>query len=118
VRGVEYEINWPKSETRSLWGEDFLLCPGFISSISKPDKKFMSMFRGLMYGDGYIEIGPQKQYNKLTKSPVKSTIRARLVVRLHNRDADLLSYIKKVVNFVSSPNNYPLYGYKLEQYNL
>ena len=71
-----------------------------------------------MYGDGYIEIGPQKQYNKLTKSPVKSTIRARLVVRLHNRDADLLSYIKKVVNFFSSPNNYPLYGYKLEQYNL
>lgn len=50
-----------------------------------------------MYGDGYIEIGPQKQYNKLTKSPVKSTIRARLVVRMHNRDAALLSYLTRVL---------------------
>jgi hypothetical protein len=26
--------------------------------------------------------------------------------------------VQKVVNFFSSPNNYPLYGYKLKQYNL
>lgn len=113
---------------------EYLLCSGFFSLTSKPDKKFMSMFIGLIDGDGYIEIGPHKQYNKLTKSPVKSIIRIRLVIRLHNRDADLLSYIKqvlglgslstldskiqKVVNFFSSPNNSPLYGYKLKQYNL
>jgi len=36
------------------------------------------MFMGLVDGDGYIEIGPQKQYNKLTKILVKSTVRARL----------------------------------------
>jgi len=52
---------------------------------------------GLVDGDGYIEIGPQKQYNKLTKLPAKSTIRARLVIRLHSRDADLLNYLTKVL---------------------
>ncbi|KAG0632550.1 putative intron-encoded endonuclease [Tuber brumale] len=56
----------------------------------------MSMFMGFVDGDGYIEIGPQKQYNKSNVKP-KSTIRARLVIRLHNRDADLLSYIVKVL---------------------
>ena len=52
---------------------------------------------GIIDGDGYIEIGPQKQYNKLTKSPVKSTIRARLVLRMHTRDTALLSYLTKVL---------------------
>ena len=77
--------------------------PKFISTLDspsdfnqKPDKKFMSMFMGLVDGDGYIEIGPQKQYNKSSVSP-KSTIRARLVIRLHNRDKDLLVYIAKVL---------------------
>lgn len=55
------------------------------------------MFMGLVDGDGYMEIGPQKQYNKLTKLPAKSTIRARLVIRLNNRDASLLNYLTKVL---------------------
>lgn len=62
-----------------------------------PDKKFMSMFMGVIDGDGYIEIGPQKQYNKLTNSSPQSTIRARLVIRMHNRDSALLSYITRVL---------------------
>jgi hypothetical protein len=33
------------------------------------NKKFMAMFIGLVDGDGYIEIGPQKQYHKKTKKP-------------------------------------------------
>jgi len=85
-----------KPLTRSLWGDE----QGFVylvSLIHKPNKKFMSMFMGLVDGDGYIEIGPQKQYNKLTKLPAKSTIRARLVIRLHSRDADLLNYLTKVL---------------------
>jgi len=49
-----------------------------MSLANKPNKKFMAMFMGLVDGDGYIEIGPQKQYNKLTKILVKSTVRARL----------------------------------------
>jgi hypothetical protein len=51
---------------------------------------------GLIDGDGYIEIGPQKQYNKSSNVP-KSTIRARLVIRLHTRDKDLLVYLTKVL---------------------
>nr|QID02854.1 hypothetical protein [Orbilia oligospora] len=57
----------------------------------------MAMFMGIVDGDGYIEIGPQKQYNKKTKLSVKSTIRARLVIRLHTRDEDLLNYLVKVL---------------------
>jgi hypothetical protein len=66
-------------------------------SKNKPDKQFMSMFMGLVDGDGYIEIGPHKQYSKLTKSPTKSTIRARLSIRLNTRDTGLLIYLTKVL---------------------
>lgn len=70
----------------------------------KPNKDFMSMFVGLMDGDGYIEIGPQKQYNKLSKSNVKSTIRIRLVIRLHKRDEALINYITEVLKTGSISN--------------
>lgn len=48
----------------SLWGDlsGFVYC--IVPFIHKPKNKFMSMFMGLVDGDGYIEIGPQKQYNK------------------------------------------------------
>ena len=83
----------------SLWGNEGVLklCGIAPALVPKPDKKFMSMFMGLVDGDGYIEIGPQKQYNKLDKSPAKSTIRARLVIRLHTRDTGLLIYLTKVL---------------------
>jgi hypothetical protein len=57
------------------------------------------MFMGLVDGDGYIEIGPQKQSNKSNNLHVqpKSTIRARLVIRLHNRDSALLNYLTDVL---------------------
>jgi len=50
---------------------------------------------GIVDGDGYIEIGPQKQYN--LSGTAKSTIRARLVIRLHSRDSALLVYLSKVL---------------------
>ena len=59
---------------------------------------------GVIDGDGYIEIGSQKQYNKISKLPVKSTIRARLVIRLHSRDKDLLNYLVKVLGTGSLSN--------------
>nr|YP_009048494.1 endonuclease [Heterobasidion irregulare] len=59
------------------------------------DKKFMSMFMGIVDGDGYLEIGPQKQYNKINNA--KSTIRSRLVIRMHNRDKSLLIYLTTVL---------------------
>lgn len=64
----------------------------------------MSMFVGLVDGDGYIEIGPQKQYNKSTEFPAKSTIRARLVIRLHKRDTALLTNLSKVLGVGSISN--------------
>ena len=58
---------------------------------------------GLVDGDGYIEMGPQKQYNKSGGTP-KSTIRARLVIRLHSRDVSLLTYLTKVLGVGSISN--------------
>lgn len=81
----------------SLWGNETLFMLGTALSVSKPDKIFMSKFIGLVDGDGYIEIGPQKQYNKSTTLSVKSTIRARLVIRLQNRDSALLTYFSTVL---------------------
>lgn len=78
----------------SLWGMKNYYSTG--KNYNKPDKKFMSLFMGLVDGDGYIEIGPQKQYNSSEITP-KSTIRARLVIRLHERDTSLLTYLKDVL---------------------
>lgn len=80
----------------SLWGDNLVFMQGMMLTVSKPDKNFMSMFMGLVDGDGYIEIGPQKQYNKTSNVP-KSTIRARLVIRLHTRDTAFLTYLTKVL---------------------
>jgi hypothetical protein len=59
-----------------------------------PSKKFMAMFKGLIDGDGYIEIGEQKQSHKKTKELVCSTIRCKLSLRLNVRDIKLINYIK------------------------
>jgi LAGLIDADG endonuclease len=77
----------------SLWGMHKYSTNNLINN--EPDKKFMAMFLGLVDGDGYIEIGPQKQYQKKTKLLTRSTIRARLVIRLNNRDRELLIYISE-----------------------
>jgi len=60
---------------------------------NKPDKKFMAMFIGFMDGDGYFDIGEQKQYNKTSKALVRSTIRMRLASNVHVRDRSLLEYV-------------------------
>ena len=37
-----------------------LLCPVLTPvTVLNPDKKFMSLFMGIIDGDGYIEIGPR-----------------------------------------------------------
>ena len=55
----------------SLWGIQTPIFTISILPISvgplalvKPDKKFMAMFMGFMDGDGYFDIGEQKQYSK------------------------------------------------------
>lgn len=80
----------------SLWGINATastLCILPVFPI-KPDKKFMAMFIGFMDGvrRGYFDIGEQKQYNKITKTLVKSTIRIRLASNVHVRDLSLLEY--------------------------
>jgi hypothetical protein len=69
----------------------------------KLDKNYMGKFMGPCLVDGYIEIGPQKQYNKSSLAP-KSTVRARLVIRLHNKDKDLLVNLTKVLGVGSISN--------------
>lgn len=63
--------------------------------LPKVDKGFISMFMGFVDGHGYIEIGPHKQYNN--KGTARTTIRARLSIRLHNRDLSLLEYFKNTL---------------------
>jgi hypothetical protein len=83
----------------SLWGIDNTILTFSILpfSVVKPDKKFMAMFMGFMDGDGYFDIGEQKQYNKITKSLTKSTIRIRLATNVNVRDTSLLEYFFKVL---------------------
>lgn len=50
-----------------------------------------------MDGDGYFDIGEHKQYNKVTKAHVKSTIRIRLASNVHVRDLPLLEYFTQVL---------------------
>ena len=64
---------------------------------SKADKKFMALFIGFIDGDGYFDVGEQKQYNKKTKALVKSTIRIRLASNVNVRDLPLLEYFVKVL---------------------
>lgn len=65
--------------------------------VQKSEKSFMSMFMGLVDGDGYIERGPQKQSSKSGGPEPKATIVARLSFNLHVRDTDLLTDITKVL---------------------
>lgn len=81
----------------SLWGVDIPVFTFCILPVVKPDKKFMAMFLGFMDGDGYFDIGEQKQYNKITKSLVKSTVRLRLASNVNVRDTSLLEYFVKVL---------------------
>lgn len=81
----------------SLWGEYTSAFIFNVPFINKPNKKFMAMLLGFLDGDGYFDIGEQKQYNKKTKSLVKSTIRIRLASNIHVRDLPLLEYFQKVL---------------------
>lgn len=57
----------------------------------------MALFIGFIDGDGYFDIGEQKQYNKKTRVLVKSTIRIRLASNIHIRDISLLEYFVRVL---------------------
>lgn len=52
----------------------------------------MAMFMGFFDGDGYFDIGEQKQYSKakILLTPASSIIRIRLASNVHSRDLLLL----------------------------
>ena len=78
----------------SLWGRNIVACSTFhtLAGLSNiPDKKFMAMFLGFLDGDGYFDIGEQKQYNS-NKTLARSTIRIRLASNVNVRDISLLEY--------------------------
>jgi LAGLIDADG endonuclease len=98
-------------------------------------KTILEIFVGLLDGDGYIEVGPQKQYKKSQDSNYepKDTIRIRIVLRLHKMDKELLELFKYELNMgkmdeLKSKNQYRYIIYKtdiknkllplLEKYNL
>ena len=82
----------------SLWGAPYSNLMGqyvILSLNGKPNSKLLELFIGILDGDGYIEIGPQKQYNKKNPSnQPHSTIRSRIVLRLHKNDKELLTILK------------------------
>jgi len=79
----------------SLWGKTIDFARTLSNFKYKPNKKFMAMFVGFVDGDGYFDIGEQKQYNKNTLA--KSTIRIRLSMNVHVRDLSLLEYFVKTL---------------------
>jgi hypothetical protein len=93
----------------SHWGMLTSLNVIIIKPQIKPDIKFMAMFMGFFDGDGYFDIGEQKQYNKGNTQP-KSTIRMRLATNVHIRDLPLLEYFSKVlgvgnISYMSTHSN-------------
>ena len=83
---------------------------------------FMEKFIGILDGDGYFDIGPQKQYNKNLNNKPKSTIRIRLVINLHFKDKDLLKLlVNKLgvgkIDYSKSKNQYRLILYKTDILN-
>ena len=108
----------------SLWGVQILnLLPFQLSTNNYKkfsDKDIFNLifkFIGLLDGDGYIEIGPQKQYNKNIDDKPKSTIRIRIVLRLHKDDKELLELLKTNLKIgkldeLKTKNQYRLILYK------
>ena len=83
----------------------------------KDINKLMEILIGFLDGDGYFDIGPQKQYNKSPNNKPKSTIRIRLGTNLQIKEKELLELIiKKLgvgkIDYSKSKNQYRLIFYK------
>src|SRR5215467_9784637 len=106
----------------SLWGEKEYIILSLLLNITilnlnkNLDFKLMTKFIGLLDGDGYIEIGPQKQSENENS---KSTIRIRIVLRLHKDDKELLNYFINTLNIgklneLKDKNQFRLIIYKTD----
>ncbi len=81
----------------SLWGTQNKILAFHTFTKNKPDKKFLAIFMGFMDGDGYFDVGEQKQYNKKTKALTRSTIRIRLASNVKTKDLALLEYFLEIL---------------------
>lgn len=90
-------------------------------NLFKVHKILLEKFIGVLDGDGYIEIGPQKQYN--SSNTAKSTIRIRIVLRLHKDDKELLTLFMTNLKIgrldeLKSVNQYRLILFKTDILNV
>jgi hypothetical protein len=89
-----------------------------ISGLNDKDTcKLIEIFIGILDGDGYFDIGPQKQYNKIPNNKPKSTIRIRLGINLQFKDKELLELVsnklgKGKIDYSKSKNQYRLILFK------
>ena len=107
--------------TNSNHNNDSSVYPFYIKNINK----FLGIFIGLIDGDGYIEIGPQKQYstNSNSKYHTQSTIRSRIVLRLHAKYLELLNLFANILKIgkideLKSKNQYRLIIHKTDTFNI
>jgi hypothetical protein len=107
--------------TNSNHNNDSSVYPFYIKNFNK----LLEIFIGLIDGDGYIEIGPQKQYSKFSNSKyhTKSTIRSRIVLRLQAKDRELLNLIANILKIgkideLKSKNQYRLIIHKTDIFNI
>ena len=80
-------------------------------------------FVGILDGDGYFDIGAQKQYNKNPNNTPKATIRIRLGINLQFKDKSLLEFlVSKLgvgkIDYSKSKNQYRLILYKKDILNV
>lgn len=87
--------------------------------------QLIEKFIGILDGDGYFDIGAQKQYNKNPQSNItpKSTIRIRLGINLQFKDKYLLELlVSKLgigkIDYSKSKNQYRLILYKKDILNV
>lgn len=91
------------------------------NNILKNHSKLLEKFIGVLDGDGYIEIGAQKQYN--STNTAKSTIRMRIVLRLHKDDKELLDLFRTTLRIgkldeLKKENQYRLILFKTDILNV
>lgn len=107
--------------TNSNHNNDSSVYPFYIKNINK----ILEIFIGLIDGDGYIEIGSQKQYSKISNSKyhTKSTFRSRIVLRLQAKDRELLNLFANILKIgkideLKSQNQYRLIIHKTDIFNI
>jgi hypothetical protein len=85
--------------------------------------KLIEIFVGFLDGDGYFDVGPQKQYNKNPDNKPKSTIRMRLGINLQYTDKGLLELFQTKlgvgkIDYHKSKNQYRLVLFKTDILNV